>query len=265
MKKLILFLLLVFLFSACKPISSTPNPSLIQTAIAQTEKASPSQTPTQENTPSPIPTETALPTITATQTSTPAPDLRVIDYDPYRYLLVKDDLPKDARYYLPGPGWISPHRNSEVVAGWGVNEGREYLEKTGRVDGWWVWYNRGTQTVIAPEEIYDNVVIYKSIEGAAMVIDQYGNCANPKADYVEIDTDLQIGDHSRACIYREMQSNGDNRVWYNLEFTYRNFYHELVGWGWEKDINPEYIWDVAKTLLAKLEAAPLSDTVTFKP
>ena len=278
MIRLVAYLLaMVIVLAACTP--SAPSDQSIQTAIAQTEasqpKASETTTPTKTPEPSSTSTETRAPTTTftpeptSTPTSTPSPtpDLRVIDADPKDFLLERSDLPEEARYYLPNAGWISPHRNSEVVSGWGVDEGREYLEKTGRIDGWWVWYKRGTITVIAPEEIYDNIVIYQSIEGAQLVMTDYSNCQGRLADsdWTILETDLQIGDMTIVCTDKEMQSTGDNRVWIRIEFTYRNFYHAVVGWGWEKEVQLEYVANVARILLAKLEAAPLSDKVTFSP
>ena len=180
-------------------------------------------------------------------------------------MLKADDLPKDAKYYLPNSGWISPHRNSEVVSGWGVDEGREYLAATGRVDGWVVYYDRGTRTVIAPENMYNNVVLFRTSAGAQLLLTKYGNCVKSDSKYTLIETDLKIGDLTNACILREMQSSGENRVNLIVEFSYRNFTHAVAGWGWEDEVELEYVASVARTLLAKLEAAPLSDQVTFEP
>jgi hypothetical protein len=257
------FTSVIFLFMLIVGCSSAPSQDAIQTAIAQTEQALPTQTstfvPVSTNTPEP--TFTTVPTVAPS----PTPDLRVIDGNPEDFLLQREDLPKDAKYYLPGSDWISPHRNSEVVSGWGIDKGREYLEKTGRVDGWWVYYDRGTKTVIAPEEVYDNAILFRTAEGARRLISEYGNCSDPESGFTKLDTDLKIGDMTAVCMKREMQSSGDNRAWYLIEFSYRNFGHTVMGWGWENEVRPEYLQAIAQTLLAKLEAAPLSNEVTFSP
>jgi hypothetical protein len=100
-----------------------PSPSQVATAVAQTQAANPTQTHT------PVPTNTSTPTETPTPTATPSPtpDIRVIDVDPHEMLMTTSDLPTEARYYLPDYSWISPHRNSEVVSGWGVNEAGNIL------------------------------------------------------------------------------------------------------------------------------------------
>ena len=147
----------------------------------------------------------------------------------------------------------------------GGRRGRKYLEETGRVDGWIVYYARGTNTVTAPQEVYDNVVLYQSAEGAQLLTAKYGNCEDPEKDWVKLNIDFKIGDTTSACIIREMQSSGKNRVNILIEFTYKNIAHTVSGWGWENEVSIEYVKAVAETLLAKLEAAPLSDVVTFSP
>jgi hypothetical protein len=133
------------------------------------------------------------------------------------------------------------------------------------VDGWWVAYLRGTRTVTAPEEVYDNVVLYRTVAGAALVLDERWGCRDPESDYEVIEDAPLIGDHSTACISREMQPSGRYRVSYRIEFTFRNYFHAVVGWGWEEEVRPEFILQIAQALLARLEAAPLSEEVSFQP
>jgi hypothetical protein len=271
----IIIVLVALTITSCSTSTPTIDTSSVQTAIAQTAAANPSATFTQTSTKSPTetstPTTTAtpIPTETPTETPSPTPDLRVIDADPYAFLLKAEDLPDDAYYYLPNSEWISPHRNYEVISGWGVDEGRAYMAATGRVDGWWVYYLRGTNAVIAPEQIGDNPVLFRTIEGAQTLIKQYGSCVykelNPDLNFVPIQTDLKIGDLSNICVNREMQSSGENRVMMVIEFSYRNITHTVHGYGWEDEVQLDYLANVAHTLLAKLEAIPLSDSVTFEP
>jgi hypothetical protein len=178
---------------------------------------------------------------------------------------VREDLPPEAKYFLPNSDWISPHRNSEVVSGWGVEEGRRYLEQTGRIDGWWVSFVRGTSTVNAPEEIYNNVVLYKTADGAKLVLEEFSSCEDPDNEYTLVDPAPLIGDATKACIHKEMQSSGENRVTYRIEFLTRNVFHAVVGWGWEREVDGDYVADVARVLLAKAEQAPLATEVTFTP
>lgn len=195
----------------------------------------------------------------------PTPDARVINVDPETLLLAKSDLPQDARYYIPYPEWRSPHRNKEVLSGFGVEEGREYLARTGRVDGWFIQLQRGTSTVLAPEYVYDNVVLYSTAEGAVYVMTEFGGCSDPENDYQLVATEFQLGDLTNSCEWHEMQSGGENYVHYRIEFLYKNVYHAIEIMGWEYEIDPKYAEAIATTLYEKLLEAPLSSEVTYSP
>ncbi len=252
MKHFYAFLLIVVLFvSGCQP-----SETAIQTAMAQTLAANPTSTFT------PLPpteTPTITPTETPTITPSPTPDFRVIVIDPQKFLLSKEDLPLDAKYYLPGPGWISPLHNEEIVSSWTVEKGRAYLAETGRIDAWYVYYKRGSNTLIAPEEITDNVIMYKTAEVAQIVITKYENRRVTEEKFTEINNPPKIGDLTRAFTAKTMQSSGEYRVWYLITFSYKNYVHTVGGWGWEHEVKPEYMENIARVLLARLQAAPLEN------
>jgi len=208
---LVLFVL-VLLIVAC-----SPSPEAIQEAIAQTQAAE----VTNNNTPEPTFTFTLEPTFTSTatntftptltQTLTSTPDTRVITIDSKELMLTKEDLPPEAKYYLPNSGWISPHHNSEIISGWGVEEGAKYLEETGRIDGWWVYYRRGTSTVRAPEQIYQNIIQYKTAEGAYFTFSNYSfDTNNPDFSLfntdVDVDTVLKVKRKNRTERHNEDQT-----------------------------------------------------------
>ena len=103
-------------------VTNTHTPESTNTTT-ETPTLTPTNTPTQTS------TSTETPTQTNTITPSLTPDLRVIELEPVYMQLQRDDLPKDGKYYLPNSTWTSPHLNSEVVSGWGVEEGKDYLAK----------------------------------------------------------------------------------------------------------------------------------------
>jgi hypothetical protein len=210
-------------------------------------------------TPSPVPTETPTPE------PTPTLDLRVIDIDPYQILLKKSDCNPDGRYYLPGEGWISPHKNSEVVGGWTVVKGQEYLADTGRIDGWIVYYARGNSNVLLPQEIGDNVVIFSTVAGSQLLITKYEDRMVNEFFYNEIEDAPQIGDLTRAWVKRVTNSGGTMEVWYVITYSYRNISHSITVYGYDKEVKLEDAEYLARNLLAQLEQLPLSNEVTRKP
>lgn len=250
-------------------VSCSPSESSINTAIAQTQAANPTNTPEPTDTqvptftltPTALPTDTPTPSDTPspTPTQTPTPDLRVITETSDKFLLQASDLPQDAKYFLPNSQWISPHHNSEIISGWGREEGLEYLEKSGRIDGWWVYYSRGTRTVRAPEEIFHNIIQYKTSEGAQFSVEEYNYVAQGDSDWELINEEIVLGDVSVALISKEMQSNGKYRVWITIDSAFRNYLSRIAGSGWEDDVSLEYVMDIAQIALDKLEAAQLSE------
>ena len=174
-------------------------------------------------------------------------------------MLQAEDLPQDAKYFLPGSQWISPHHNSEIISDMGREEGLEYLEKSGRIDGWWVYFNRGTRTVRAPEIIFHNIIQYKSAEGAQWSVEEHNYAAQGDPGWDYINQEITLGDVSVAVIHKEMQSNGKYRVSIAIDSSYRNYLSRVAGLGSEDDVSLDYIMQVAQVALEMLEAAELSE------
>lgn len=251
MKKLLPLLFILILLSACGPSEAD-----IAEAIAETEAAKPTETFAPE--PTATATFTPEPTATNTPEPSPTPDSRIIQEESRSFLCEKDDMPADGKYYLPGAGWISPHKNEEIISDWGREEGLAYIEETGRIEGWWVYYARGSSTNTLPEEMFCNIVRYETSAGAQLSASKYGyDDYSTDSDYQMLDLTENLGDNSFAFVYKEMQSNGKNQVWVSVVFVYRNYYLKVRGWGWEDDVQLEDLIIVAQNILAKLEEAPL--------
>lgn len=268
MRNILFLSLVVLIFTSC---SAQPSDSQIQTAIAQTQVMQVTATPlatntsVPSNTPTMTDTPTAVPTDTPTPEPSPTPDLRVIDIDPYELLLKKSDCNPDGRYYLPNEFWISPHRNSEVVGGWTVVKGQEYLAETGRIDGWVVYYARGNSNVLLPQEIGDNVVLFSTIAGAQLLITKYEDRMVNEFYYDEIEDAPQIGDLSRAWVKKETNSGGTTEAWYVITYSYRNISHSITVYGYDKEVKLEDAEYLARNLLAQLKQLSLSNEVSIKP
>lgn len=248
--------------SAC---SSQPSDNAIQTAIHETQSSDadqisiPTTTYTQEPTatPSPIPTDTLTPVPTSSPTpiptQSPTPDIRIIGGDPEDYILVPEDLPDK---FILSRGNSTPHLNSEILSARGVEDGKKYLDATGRIGGWIIWYYRASEIPIAPDWIQSYIVMYDSVEGPVVAkSDEYDWVDE---DWEILDMDLDLGDWNRVSIFRERQSSGKYYVWYAIEFHYKNVWSEVLGQGLESDVQHEYIEDAALAVLEKLQEAPLS-------
>ncbi len=296
MNRLLLILVFILLLSACGPGQDTIDPAVVQRAIEQTVAANWTATftpgptgtftSTWTSTAPPTDTPTPLPTDTPTLTPTATPDLRLINADPYDFLLTIQDLPEEDGFYLyafrnlpysyAAPWLTNPCHDREAmqpflsIREWGDWTGQAALDANGLVDSWSVSYQTITDSLTAPLQIGDRVVLFRSIAGAQLMVSEYGQCTylepNLSDDFVliPVEIDMQIGDLTRVCVRSPVRGVVSHAT-YIIEFSYRNFYHFVLGVDKEEEMSLDYLANVARTLLAKLEAAPLTNIVTFHP
>lgn len=206
----------------------------------------------------PIPSATPEPTVTNTPEPTPTPDIRVINASPRSMLTKRTDLPADGKFYLYDE---SPHRNSEILSGWGVERGRNYLAASGRVDGWGITYVRGTRTAKAPEWVKYNVILYLTASGHAAGKQELGQC-NGENGWNEIPAPEGI---IYLCEWRKTQSNGKDYLKYEAKVEYRNVGVQIWVGGYEDEFDVEWLFDRVIFQLELLKSTPLSETVTYAP
>lgn len=248
MKRLPIFTVLtIAALSACATpaaevivVTATPNPATV----------------------TPIPTDTPVPTDTPEPTATdipePTPDVRVIDEPPRSMLPERTDLPADGKFYLT---YESPGRNSEIISGWGVEQGRDYLAASGRVDGWAIEYTRGTRTAKVPEWIYYNVILYLTADGHAATEEELGRCDEEKGW-----NEIPAPDGTvYLCEWRKTQPNGNDYLRYEVKVEHRNVGVQIWVGGYEGEFVPEWLFDRAAEQLDVLISMPLSETVTYSP
>ncbi len=194
------------------------------------------------------PTET--PTETLTITPSPPLDLLTLQLNLPDLLLRKSDLPNGANYrsnnIIP-----SPNKSFDFY------EVNAYLSETGRIDGWTSYFIRGSNNIIAPQDLVDTVNIYKTAEGAQLTITKYDDAWVTEDGYTEEINPPKIGDLTRAFFMKAEAERGVYYMWYRIDFSFRNTVHYVYGYGLERDIQPEFVRNVARLLLARLQASPL--------
>ena len=197
MKWLAALILLITIVSACAP--KAPSDSVVQTAIAQTQSSNPTATPTEKPTNTVMPTNTQEPTNTSTPepsatftpepTPSPTPDIRIIVGRPEDYVLQPDDLPNK---FILRAGKSTPHENYEILSVRGKENGKAYLEASGRIGGWIIWYDCVESTAIAPDRIRSYIVMYDLIDGP--VIANSDEWKWGYDDYETVEMDMDLGD-----------------------------------------------------------------------
>lgn len=248
--------IMVVVFVAFLTASCSPSPEAIQEAISQTQSAAPASTPSIIKTP----TATSAPTLSPTPTPSPTPDLRVVDGDPFDFQLKPEDLPKESRYYLPDPSWTGRDSNTEVVQWWTIDEGREYLERTGRIDGWSTSLYRGAEVLEAPLQVYCDVVKYETSDGALISLSEYGLTAPIRGQNGYTKVDITLSNLQEPYfIYRSEKVMDSGEVYsdYAIETTYYNYLVFCFGWGRKAEVSPEYVENLVIVTINKLKKSPL--------
>jgi hypothetical protein len=231
----IIVCLATILLAAC-----APSPQTIQTAIAQTQAANPTSTFTLVP-PTDTPTETPSETSTITIMLSPTLDLLVLQLNLKDFLLQQSDIPLNA-HYSSIVNSVNSTPNEKVDS--------TYVEQTGRIDGWSVWYGKGTNNNWQ-ETISDEVVLYQTTAGAQLAITNYSESGSTE----EINPP-EIGDKTRAFYSRLPYSGGEPQGIYEIDFSYKNCVHAVQGFGLDNEI-AEFTRNIARILLAKLQASPL--------
>lgn len=222
MKKFYYLVLLIFVSSSC-----TPSPDAIQTAIALTQGA--------------------------IATVTPTTDLRVIELDPEELLLREEDLPAEANYSLTDSSDVYQYSNSEVITEWGEEEGSKYIEKTGRINGWVVSYYPED---MIPVIISQNIIKFATNNGAKLALEIKPSKEN--VDWEILDENYDLGDLTRISKLRKMSDSGEYYfVMYRVETAFRNYKSIIDCFGIEDEFDVEYAKKIAEIAINKLEEAPL--------
>ncbi len=182
------------------------------------------------------------------QATSPTPDLAALKTDAPLLLMNVADLPSEGKYLLPEPTGTGELDNQAVLDAWGADEGGQYISETGRVDGWWIQFNRTSDGAPVPSEVYDSVVLYRTPGGARVSVEKYAG--HGMANYVEVQGTDQIGDGARAFVLK----NGSN-VDYVLYFSLRNFQHIVEIIGLENEATPAFANTIAQALARRIESA----------
>ncbi len=253
-------LILILVLPAC-----APSQSQLATSAAETELASPSETPlpsaTPSFTPSPIPTDTKTPS--------PTPDLRVVDGDPALMLLSAEDLSEVAVYYQTTYGraemWKPPYRNQDLINDFGEEKAAKYIADSGRIEGRGIIFATYTNAPEVPELILSEVAIFAASTGPlvdASEVSPMDICKeSPLYDWVPVD----IGVEASAC-YTKLTMMGEwTKDFHILQGAYRNVSFKVTAIGTEDSLPEEVLVGIGKLQLEKIMGFPLADEVTYSP
>lgn len=180
---------------------------------------------------------------------TSTPDLQLLKANAPVLLLNVADLPSQGKYLLPVPSGSGELDNQAVLDAWGADAGGKYISDTGRLDGWWIQFNRTADGSGVPAEVYDSIVLYQSSVGARLSVRTYAD--HGMQAYTELQGIPRLGDGARAFVLKDA-----GKVDYVLYFSFRNFQHIVEIVGLENEATPAFAIGLAQALLQKLRSAP---------
>ncbi len=105
-------------------------------------------------------------------------------------------------------------------------------------------------------EIYNEISLFETAEGAQLSIAKYSNYIENELKYTEEINPPKIGDLSRSFYYSS-DASGRHELGYLITFSYKNIVHLIQAWGYYYGVEPEKIRTIARSLLSILQAFPL--------
>jgi hypothetical protein len=255
----------LLLLAACQ---ATPEPSDVQTAIAETQIAleGPSHPLKPSDTPTITPTSpTATSTLVPTETITPGPSPTVDPLDliytgsPADLQCEKGDLPAD--YYLfidqPGNELYGQQSNAQVITDHPDSElAQRYVIETQRTDGWWRTYRLNEERDDVPEQVFCQTTTFASHGGALFSLrwPLWDDILN----YRYLDTSQIIGqDH--VLTFRQIVVADRQLALYRVVFVYHNLTGTVQTYQPVTSASTDFVYEVARRLLARYQAIPLTD------
>ena len=163
-----------------------------------------------------------------------------------------EDLPDE--YRLP-PGGESTLATSALINIMGEIEAKQYIVATGRVNGWKISLERVKKDAFAPYTIENTIELFETTEGAqAALSETWYPIYNDGREFKWVDGGCNLGDQ---CIFYYTEkfdaASQLTTLTYEIAFTYRNTLVWILGRGLDVDITPEYMLDVAQSVVRNLD------------
>jgi hypothetical protein len=182
-------------------------------------------------------------------TSCSSPDM--YNGSPQDLMLEAEDMPGD---YIIIEDLSGQKPNSDLIMDSDEPEARDqYLEATGRIDGWEHRFVLVETTQELPGFILNQVVTYETIEGARIAL------AWPATENREVvDMDRKIGD---MMIFSQTTFTApDESIWmdYRVEFVHNNILGAISTYAPEDIATPVFALDLADRLLENFQTNSLN-------
>jgi hypothetical protein len=179
------------------------------------------------------------------------------------FLCQVSDLPVKGQYLIPSAGTVFQTSNNSILDSGDAGE-YEYIDVTGRLDGWVAQYQRNADVPSLPDLIYCGSVTYATAQGARVSVTKYNAAARGVDGWELADRKVSIGDEGVVLVYRS-PSASEVRIWKVIEFSYRNVVIDVGGLGLDENIGLADLKAVGKAVIERLQAGTLATPTPVLP
>jgi hypothetical protein len=149
---------------------------------------------------------------------------------------------------------LTPSTNQRILSVRGEEEGREFLERSGRIDGWFVDLV-GEPSPPLPAAVQLNVVLFQTAAGPRVLMDEAGGpCRSEREPFLNLDHELDLGDRSALCFQPELAASDPGFQQYWIPIAYRNVFLGVGTFGSEAE--RDWLIAAAGALLEAIERLP---------
>jgi hypothetical protein len=171
-----------------------------------------------------------------------------------QFVLRPEDF--DIPYYID-PSGDSPLTNDEVVLIMGVAEGKAFVTRTGRIDGWETTLLRVNNNDIGPQKYKNSISIYETAGGAADALDPHylwGYTTPEEVPQDYLTDNCNIGSDCTIYTSEEFYTvSGLTVMRYDVTFRYRNAAVWVSVTGLDIEITEQDAFEAANLILERLQ------------
>ncbi|MEK6222637.1 MAG: hypothetical protein N2D54_10375, partial [Chloroflexota bacterium] len=168
-------------------------------------------------------------------------------------LTVEDFLPE---VYLLPTGMSTDHDNQVILDARGAEEGQAYIDATHRLDGHIKLFSIEDGTLLLPQRVRSTIIYYDDAAGAEIAFGAPWNPDFVKEDAIFLDeVETNLGDQSYTVVYRDEFAPNRVLVKYEIVFIYKNVMAITTAWGYEEDVQHEFMLALAQTVFTRLQSA----------
>jgi hypothetical protein len=149
---------------------------------------------------------------------------------------------------------LTPSTNERILTVRGEDAGRQFLEESGRIAGWFADFTRQGDSS-GPSGLQLNLILFRSARGPQLLMSEAGGpCRSERQPNLVLSRELSLGDQSALCIDRVLQEDESAVAQHWIPIAYQNVFVGLSAYIARSEA--EALIDTAGSLLEALRSLP---------